>query len=98
MPNRPSPRAALTASLLAVTLLAATALPWSPAAGHVAAAEATPEPTPAEPTPTPDPGEPTPTPEPTATPEPTPAPTPTARPSDTLRLRRLPVIRGNISP
>ncbi|MDQ1323133.1 MAG: hypothetical protein QG587_467, partial [Chloroflexota bacterium] len=44
--------------------------------------------------------DPTATPVPTATPSPTapPAPTPTQKPSDVLRLRRLAVIRGNISP
>ncbi len=59
-----------------------------------------PTPTP-EPTATPDTTpSPTPTPAPTATASPTPSPTPspTTPPSDSLRLRRLPVIRGNISP
>jgi DNA-binding beta-propeller fold protein YncE len=104
MPNRPSPRAALLA-LLIIGLVAATlgpaplgagrvdaAGPSAPAAEPSAEPSATPEPTP-EPDPTP-----TPPPEPTPTPGPTPKPTPTPPPSDSLRLRRLPVIRGNISP
>jgi DNA-binding beta-propeller fold protein YncE len=50
-----------------------------------------------DPSPSPDPtAEPTSTP--TASPAPTPAPTPVVPASDTLRLRRLPVIRGYISP
>ena len=62
-----------------------------------------PTPTPAEPTPTPtDVPTPTPdptkTPAPTATPAPSPTPSPTQKPSDALRLVRLPVIRGNITP
>ena len=64
----------------------------------------TPSPTPSpSPSPTPAPTAtpaPTPTPAPTATPtpQPTATPAPTRRPSDELRLRRLPVIRGNITP
>ncbi len=137
MPNRhPSPRAAVTALLVAsLVLLAAGPLPLDgvrpadaaepsvPAVVESDPAPAivpTPEPTTApliEPTPTPattpgptsatTPGPtatpaPTPsaTPAPTATPtpSPTPTPTPTQEPSDTLRLVRLPVIRGSITP
>jgi DNA-binding beta-propeller fold protein YncE len=72
------------------------------------AAEPTPTPEPtatptaaAEPTPTPEPTATptaTPSPAPTATPAPTPTPTPPPPASDTLRLVRLPVIRGSITP
>jgi DNA-binding beta-propeller fold protein YncE len=87
-----------------------TATPTAgPAATATAGPTATPTATPADPTATPADATPTPdataTPDPTATPEPTPtatpSPTPTPKPeppSDTLRLKRLWVIRGRITP
>ena len=65
----------------------------APAATHAPAAVPAADPTAPPPDPTPAPTD---TPAPTATPTPTPAPT--QKPSDTLRLVRLPVIRGNITP
>ncbi len=80
----------------------------TPAADPTATPTATPDATPdPSPTPTPEPtatAAPTPSPTPTAAPTPSPTPTasptpsPTSPPSDSLRLRRLPVIRGSISP
>lgn len=66
----------------------------SPSAEPTAEPSASPSAEPsAEPTPTASPSA-----EPTASPKPTPAPTPVVPASDTLRLRRLVVIRGAISP
>ena len=59
----------------------------------------TPSPTPTPTPPRSDPPTPAPTPTPTPTPTPAPTPTPTPPPpSDSLRLVRLPVIRGSITP
>ena len=105
MPVRRPPFRAATLALLigclAIPGVAPTALGWAhnPGAAEPSpAAEAAPIPV-AEPTPTPTATPaPTPTPAPTATPAPTPKPTPTPPRSDTLRLTRLAVIRGSISP
>ena len=69
-----------------------------PTAAPSAATEADPTPAPRTAPPTPAPTD-SPAPTPTASPSPTASPTPTPVPrSDTLRLRRLAVIRGSISP
>lgn len=102
----PASRLSLLTSTLAIVigvLAFAGEAPVSRAGTAPAVAEAPSGDPTAQPTATMDPSaEPTTTPsaEPTATasPSPTPAPTPVVPPSDTLRLRRLAVIRGAISP
>lgn len=108
MPTRPTPRVALLALLMA-GLVAGTMAPAlvgparaaaeaAPTGAPVPGADATPEPSASpssEPEPTPSVS---PSPDPEPTPSASPTPGPTAPPSDSLRLRRLPVIRGGISP
>ncbi len=100
-PAEPSPSAAPEPSPSAAPEPSPSAAP-EPTPSETPAPSPTPTETPIAteaptPAPTPPPAA-TPSPTATATPTPPPTPQPTQRPSDTLRLVRLSVIRGNITP